>query len=67
MRAASALEVTDPRRASQRWSRIDRRAVDEAVWVPLVNPRIFDFVSRRVQNYQHNPMWGFLAQQVWLR
>jgi YVTN family beta-propeller protein len=66
MRAATALEVTDPRRASQLWSRIDRRAVDEAVWVPLVNPRIFDFVSRRVQNYQHNPMWGFLAQQVWL-
>ena len=67
MRAATALELTDPQRAWQLWSRIDRRAVDEAVWLPLVNPRIFDFVSRRVQNYQHNPMWGFLAQQVWLR
>ena len=41
--------------------------MDEAVWVPLVNPRVFDFVSARVHNYQHNPLWGFLAQQVWLK
>jgi peptide/nickel transport system substrate-binding protein len=66
MRVASALEVTDPRRASSLWAQIDRRAVDGAVWVPLVNPRVFDFVSARVHNYQHNPLWGFLAQQVWL-
>lgn len=67
MQRAAALEVTDPQRASEFWSRIDRRAVDEAAWIPLVNPRVFDFVSRRVENYQHNPMWGFLADQVWLR
>jgi peptide/nickel transport system substrate-binding protein len=67
MQRASSLEATDPRRASADWSRVDRRTVDEAAWIPLVNTRIFDLVSRRVQNYQHNPMWGFLADQVWLR
>jgi peptide/nickel transport system substrate-binding protein len=67
MRRAAGLEVTDPRRASALWARVDRRTVDEAAWVPLVNPQSLDFVSPRVQNYQHNPMWGFLADQVWLR
>jgi peptide/nickel transport system substrate-binding protein len=67
MQRAGALEVTDPRRASALWSRIDRRTFDEAAWVPLVNTRVFDFVSPRIKNYQHNPMWGFLADQVSLR
>jgi YVTN family beta-propeller protein len=67
MQHAATLEAIDPRRAAALWARIDRRTVDEAAWVPLVNTRIFDLVSQRLGNYQHNPMWGFLADQVWLR
>jgi len=24
-------------------------------------------MSRRLGNYQYNPVWGFLADQAWLR
>jgi hypothetical protein len=38
--------------------------VDQAVWIPLVNPRLIDFVSARVRNYQFHPYWGIIADQL---
>jgi peptide/nickel transport system substrate-binding protein len=67
MRQATSLQVTDPRRSARIWAAVDRAAVDEAAWVPLVNPETFEFVSSRVHSYQHNPLWGFIADQAWLR
>jgi len=46
---------------------MDRDAVDQAVWVPLVNPRLIDLVSARVRNYQFHPYWCIMADQIWLR
>ena len=66
MRRALTLEATDPRRAAEMWHQIDRAITDEAVWLPLMNPRTVDFVSARVRNYQYHPYWGFLASQAWL-
>ena len=67
MRRALSLEETDPRAAAALWAKIDRELVDQAVWVPLVNPRVIDFVSSRVRNYQYHPYWGILADQLSLR
>jgi YVTN family beta-propeller protein len=67
IRQAEALEVTDIRAADTLWTRIDREYVNQAVWVPLVNPHTIDFVSARVRNYQANPSLGLIADQVWLR
>ena len=51
--------------AAALWARIDRQATgDKAAWVPLVNPRLIDFVSARVRNYQFHPYWGILANQL---
>jgi peptide/nickel transport system substrate-binding protein len=61
---AVELEATDPRAAASVWARADRAAVDRAVWLPLVNPRLIDFVSARVRNYQHHPYWGILVDQL---
>jgi YVTN family beta-propeller protein len=66
MRRAAALELKDPRRAAALWARIDHEIVDRALWVPTVSLRAPEFVSERVQNYQYNPIWGFIADQVWL-
>jgi YVTN family beta-propeller protein len=67
MRRASSVAATDARRAAADWADVDRKAVDAGGWVPLVTPREVDFVSSRVHNYQFNPLWGLLADQVWLR
>ena len=34
---------------------------------PARQPPIIDFVSSRVRNYEFHPVWGFMADQVWLR
>ncbi len=67
MRRALELGLTDAQRAATAWAEVDRRVVDVAASVPLINPRAVEFVSLRVGNYQYHPVWGLLAAQVWLR
>ena len=40
---------------------------DAAGWVPLITPREVELISSRVRNYQYHPIWGALADQLWLR
>jgi peptide/nickel transport system substrate-binding protein len=67
MQQASAAELQDPARAVALWTTIDHQLVDRAVWVPTVNVNEVEFVSKRVRNYQYHPVFGFLADQAWLR
>jgi len=67
IKRALALEETDPAIAASRWSRLDREIVDQAPMVPLVNPKHVDFLSSRVGNYQYNPQWGLLLDELWVR
>jgi YVTN family beta-propeller protein len=67
MKRASALELEGSAQAARLWTRIDHELVDRAVWVPTVNVPETEFVSARVRNYQYQPVWGFIADQVWLR
>jgi peptide/nickel transport system substrate-binding protein len=67
MRQASQLGLTDPAQSAAAWASIDRRLTDVAPWVPTVSLRVVDLTSRRLGNYQYNPVWGFLADQSWVR
>jgi ABC-type transport system substrate-binding protein len=67
MRDARSLAAANPSAAASLWATIDRYVVDQAAWVPLVNPRLIDLVSARVRNYQFHPYWGIIADQLWLR
>ncbi len=50
------------------WARVDRAVVDQAVIVPLVNPKVVDVVSKRVGNYQYSANgFGVLIDQLWVR
>ena len=64
---ALELEATDPAIAASLWSRLDREVVERAAMVPLLNPKQVDFISRRVGDYQYNPQWGVLLDQLWVR
>ena len=49
-------------------ARIDRELVDQAPWVALFNPKLPDFVSKRVGNYRYNLYdFGVLLDQLWVR
>jgi len=67
MQRAMQLESSDPRESRALWASIDRQLTDDAVWVPTVTLREIDLTSRRLGNYQYNPVWGFLADQSWVR
>jgi peptide/nickel transport system substrate-binding protein len=64
---ATTLQATDPVAANSAWARLDRRLTNLAVWLPTVTPTETDLVSSRVGNYQYNPVWGPLVDQLWVR
>jgi ABC-type transport system substrate-binding protein len=64
---AAALQTTDPPAAATLWARLDRQLTDLAIWLPTVTPSETDLISRRAGNYQYNPVWGVLIDQMWVR
>jgi YVTN family beta-propeller protein len=67
MNRAGALELTDPAAANRLWRSIDDTLTNRAYWVPTENLPEVDLVSKRLGNYEFNPVWGFLADQSWVR
>ena len=67
MKRATALQLSDPAKASALWARIDRELTDRALSVPVDNQQFLDVVSKRVGNYQLNPGFGALRDQLWVR
>jgi peptide/nickel transport system substrate-binding protein len=63
---ADSLQTTDPPAAAASWARIDRALTNLAIFLPTVTPREVDLLSRRVGDYQYNPVWGVLLDQLWL-
>ncbi|MGH3428987.1 MAG: hypothetical protein ACRDQZ_15715, partial [Mycobacteriales bacterium] len=45
----------NPSRGAALWQQADRRAVDRAAWVPLVNSLGIDVLGRGFENSQRNP------------
>jgi ABC-type transport system substrate-binding protein/class 3 adenylate cyclase len=64
---AEATQVRNPARGAQLWQAADRAAVNQAPWAPLLNDVTTDVLSPRAHNYQHNPEWSTLLDQLWVR
>ena len=67
MRDANNLQATDSRAADAQWAHIDQQLVDAAAWIPYLNPKVVDFVSKRTGNFQFHPVWTLLLDQLWVR
>lgn len=63
---ALRLQAVDPPRANELWADIERRIVDLAPWVSLVNPVGTEVISEQAGDYQRNPQWGLLLDQLWV-
>ena len=66
-RVANRESQNDPATATKLWTAVDQDIVDVAPLIPLVIPEGVDVVSPRVGNYQNNPAWGILLDQLWVR
>jgi peptide/nickel transport system substrate-binding protein len=64
---ARSLQTSDPGAASRLWTTIDRDLTDRAPWVAFANGVVLEVKSTRVGNYQNNPQWGILLDQLWVR
>jgi peptide/nickel transport system substrate-binding protein len=67
MDRAIAVQTQDPPAANLLWQRIEREILAQAPAVPTTNPRNVAFVSKRVGNYQYNPQWGALVDELWVK
>ncbi|MBO0815515.1 MAG: ABC transporter substrate-binding protein, partial [Actinobacteria bacterium] len=64
---AAQLQTTDPPAAAALWARLDHELTGLAIWLPTVTPNETDLISARIGNYQYNPVWGALIDQLWTR
>jgi len=67
VKRADSMQTSDPQRAEALWNTIDREVANQAPMVFVETERGLDFVSRRVGNYQYNPQWHVLLDQLWVR
>ena len=64
---ALTVQATQPAESARLWQQVDHAGVDLAVTLPL-GILVEDVVtSERVGNYQHQPVWGVLLDQLWVR
>jgi YVTN family beta-propeller protein len=65
---ALRVEAVNTPASNENWAGVDRAIVDQAVVVPLVNPKNVDVVSKRVGNYQYSANGlGALLDQLWVQ
>jgi peptide/nickel transport system substrate-binding protein len=67
VRQAIALDETDAVAANALWAQIDQTVVKAAPAVMAFNPTDVTFVSQRVGNYQHNPVYQVMLDQLWVQ
>ena len=64
---ADSLQTTNPPAADTSWARLDRELTNLAIWLPTVTPNEIDLLSNHVGNYEYNPVWEVLLDQLWVR
>jgi peptide/nickel transport system substrate-binding protein len=64
MNAALQQGITDPSGANTKWAAVDKAVTDQAPWVSMFNPKLLNFVSKRVKGFQFSPQWYFLIDQA---
>jgi peptide/nickel transport system substrate-binding protein len=65
---AETEELTNPTAANKLWGQIDKTIMTkDAPWVPLFNPKLVDFVSKGVGNYQFSLEFYMYVDQLWVK
>jgi peptide/nickel transport system substrate-binding protein len=64
MKQALALGVTNPTAANTLWAQIDKQVTDQSPAAVMFNPKLIDFLSARVKNYEFSKQFYFLVDQA---
>jgi hypothetical protein len=63
--AASPSRPTIPAPPERSGYASTHEIVSQAAWVPVYNPRSMVMLSTRIGNYQFDPYWSVLIDQLW--
>ena len=64
---ASAVQSENTAAASALWQKAERAILADAPLLPTNNIENVAFLSKRTGNFQYNPQWGVLLDQLWAR
>jgi len=67
IKSALQQEQTDMAAANRMWGEIDHAIMRKSPVVPIFNPKIIDFLSKRVGNYQFSKQFYMLVGQLWVQ
>ncbi|WP_405733355.1 ABC transporter substrate-binding protein [Streptomyces sp. NBC_01537] len=67
MQDALATERTDMTAANTKWGAVDQAVMAKSPLVPLFTPKLVDFTSTRVGNYQFSKQFYMLVDQLWVK
>jgi peptide/nickel transport system substrate-binding protein len=67
MQTALKTGQTDQKSADLQWGAIDQEIMAESPVVPLINPKLIDFTSKRLGNYQFSKQFYMLVGQTWVK
>ena len=66
MDRAVAVGLVNPPAGHRLWQQAERKILADAPVVPTFNRENIDFITKRVGNYQYNPQWGPLVDEMWV-
>jgi peptide/nickel transport system substrate-binding protein len=64
MDKAGKLGLTSTQASNNLWATVDKEVTDQAPWVAMFNPKLLDFVSKRLKGFTWSPQWYFLLDQA---
>ena len=67
MQQALATERTSMDQANSLWTKVDQAVMKQAPIAPLITPKLIDFTSSRVGNYQFSKQFYMLVDQLWVQ
>jgi peptide/nickel transport system substrate-binding protein len=67
MQKALVTERTSMTKANTIWSKVDQGIMKQAALAPLITPKLIDFVSKRVGDYQFSKQFYMLVSQLWVK
>jgi peptide/nickel transport system substrate-binding protein len=67
MQQALAAERSSMDQANTLWGKVDQSVMAQAPVAPLITPKLIDFTSKRVGNYQFSKQFYMLVDQLWVK
>ncbi len=64
---AATVQSENTAAASALWQKAERAILADAPLLPTDNQQNVAFLSKRTGNFQYNPQWGVLLDQLWVK